>query len=357
MEIGLYIADLLGEQEEVSVPGLGTFIKIRVPGTYDRINNLFRPPSYQFGFKNSISGFYPLREYICDKEGLSATSAEDLIKKQAAEILEQVNIHENAEIKHLGMLSRKNDILRFEVLQELEDSDVFYGLKPLRDTVSTAPIEVTEKEKYDSNESKGSAEEYTAAEYEEDQEKSSGFSYITAIILFIVLLIGAAVFLYFNNDAFNKSIHKIISGNKEEVAAPLKTDSAVVADTVLNYADTSAVVDDSSKTLTDTSGRSGNSTAETVISPIASSLPADNGIVSYEIIGAAFAIKSEADNYVNQLASKGIKVKIAENMPGKMLKISFGSFKDEESAQKELNRIKKEINKDAWIARIKSPKN
>jgi len=357
MEIGLYIADLLGEQEEVSVPGLGTFIKIRIPGTYDRVNNTFRPPSYQFGFKNSISGFYPLREYICDKEGLSATSAEDLIKKQAAEIIEQINIHENAEIKHLGMLSRKNDILRFEALQELEDSDVFYGLKPLRDTVSTAPADVTEEEKSVLNESETSAEVDTAAEYEEDQEKSSGFRYIAAIIMFIVLLLGGAVFLYFNNDAFNRRIHNIISGNKEEVPAPLVTDSVPLADTVLNYADTSAVAGDSSKTLTDTAGRSGNPAAETVVSPTTSSLPADNDIVSYEIIGAAFAIKSEADNYVNQLASKGIKVKIAENMPGKMLKISFGSFTDEESAQKELTRIKKEINKDAWIARIKSPKN
>ena len=51
------------------------------------------------------------------------------------------------------------------------------------------------------------------------------------------------------------------------------------------------------------------------------------------------------------------EAKIVENMPGKMLKISIGTFLDEESAEKELTRIHKKINKDAWIARVKPSKN
>ena len=356
MEIGLYIADLLGEQDEVSVPGLGTFTKLRIPGTYDRINNSFRPPSYQFSFKNSISGFYPLREYICYKEGLSPASAEDLIKKQAADILEQINLQENAEIKHLGVLSRKNDILRFEALQEVEDSGIFYGLNPLIDIVAPASIGITEEkeEKYEITESEDPADGY-----DEYQEKSSGFRYITAIIIFIVLLIGGAVFLYFNNDTFNKTILNIASGilNKKELPLPEKTNSVPVIDTALKSADSSAIATDSSMNLADTSNRSNNQAAGNAVSQTVTALPANKEVIGYEIIGAAFARKSEADEYVNQLASKGIKAKIADNMPGKMLKISFGSFHDEESAQKELTRIQKEINKDAWIARVKSPKN
>jgi hypothetical protein len=36
-----------------------------------------------------------------------------------------------------------------------------------------------------------------------------------------------------------------------------------------------------------------------------------------------------------------------------MMKISLGSFTEEESANTELKQIQKNINKDAWIARVK----
>ena len=80
-------------------------------------------------------------------------------------------------------------------------------------------------------------------------------------------------------------------------------------------------------------------------------------VVNYEIIIAAFSIKSEAEVFIKQIGIKGIQAKIVENMPGKMLKISIGTFLDEESAKIDLTRIQKKINKDAWIARVKQPKN
>ncbi|MDO8993783.1 MAG: SPOR domain-containing protein, partial [Daejeonella sp.] len=67
--------------------------------------------------------------------------------------------------------------------------------------------------------------------------------------------------------------------------------------------------------------------------------------------------KIDAETYIKQMNSKGIKAKIVENLPGKMLKISLGTFTEEEAATLELNRIQKEINKDAWIARVKPLKN
>lgn len=351
MEIGLYIADLLGERDEVSVPGLGTFIKLRIAGTYDRMSNSFRPPYYQFGFKNSISGFYPLREYLCDKKGLNISSAEYFIKKYASEILDQINEHENAEIKHLGVLSRKNGIISFEPLPELENSGIFYGLKPLVDTVNPVSTEMTYERKYEISEPEDSTDE----EYEYPA-KSSGFRFI--IIIFIILLAGTLA-LYFTNDRVNKALNNLASGilNKKELPQPVKIDSALVADTVLKSADTLTTPADTNLKQTDTIARAEKETTKVTSTQASVGPSTDNEIIGYEIIGAAFARKSEAEVYIKQIAAKGIKAKIAENMPGKMLKISFGSFKDEESAQKELTRIQKEINKDAWIARIKPQKN
>ena len=131
MDIGLYISDLLREQDEVSVPGLGTFLKIRVAGNYDKINDSFSPPTYQLSFKQSAAGFYPLSEYISRQKNLSISSAEYFIKKFSAGILELLIAANSAEIKHLGTLHKKNEVLFLEPAGTFESAGNFYGLKPV----------------------------------------------------------------------------------------------------------------------------------------------------------------------------------------------------------------------------------
>ena len=52
MDIGFYIADLLKKQDNVSLPGLGSFVRHKIPGSYNQINNSFLPPSFKLSFSN-----------------------------------------------------------------------------------------------------------------------------------------------------------------------------------------------------------------------------------------------------------------------------------------------------------------
>ncbi len=79
-------------------------------------------------------------------------------------------------------------------------------------------------------------------------------------------------------------------------------------------------------------------------------------VTKIEIIGATFKKRSEAEAYVRIMNAKGLQAKIAEDMPGKLFKVSLASFQDDQTAQNELNRIIKEVEKTAWIAKYKPKK-
>lgn len=347
MDIGFYIADLLSEQDEISVPGLGTFTKIRVPASYDKTINSFRPPSYRLSFQETVSGFHPLREYISSQKNLSISSAEYFIKKFSAGILELLNTSDSAEIKPLGVFYKKNDSLKFEASGSFELAGNFYGLKPIAElkNKSGSTAETIKRELEEEH-----------AEIEEPEETSTHRSRPILIISILVFIIAGAISLYFLNTEFNSYVQ-----NLREKIFPVKEQSAPVYVPLIDSTQTQS---DSIEKSADTLLRSKDSLALNTSTPVpdTGTLPpkaeisAEEGI-SFEIIGAAFARKSEAEEYIRQLAAKGIQAKIAENMPGKMLKISLGSYKDEETANTELARIQKDINKAAWIARVKPKKN
>lgn len=342
MDIGLYIADLLSEQDEVSVPGLGTFMKKRVAGSYDKISNSFRPPSYQVTFKNTVSGFYPLREYICSQKNLSVSSAEYFIKKFSAGLLELLNTSNFAEIKPLGIFHKKNDVLLFEASEAFELAGNFYGLKPIADLKKNpGPVQDEIKEEIEDD------------EYPEETGRSR---FIPIVLTGILVLIIGAIALYYLNPGFNSYVQKlkqgIFSAKEQNIPeyVPLIDTSKTLSDSIVNPADSVSINDDSLAL------NPGIPVSENKSLALKAEIAADESI-SFEIIGAAFAKRAEADAFIKRLASKGIETKIAENMPGKMLKISFGSYKDEASATTELRRIQKDIIKDAWIARVKPKKN
>ncbi|WP_316811112.1 SPOR domain-containing protein [Pedobacter heparinus] len=68
-------------------------------------------------------------------------------------------------------------------------------------------------------------------------------------------------------------------------------------------------------------------------------VPADT-IISYDIIAASLLNKKEADRFLADMKKRGIPAKVSK-MRGKRIKISIGSFLDEDSARKELEVLKK----------------
>ena len=350
MEIGLYIAELLSEQDEVSVPGLGTFIKLRVPGSFDESNNVFNPPSYRLTFKEEDVPYSGLSQYISNHKNLSIASAEELIKKFISGIKDSLNNSGISEIKHLGSLYKENGILAFKAVDNFGIAASFYGLKPIAELNSKfAPPAPTQEANQGNNETE--APDYTRPLTEEDETESPKAKLVPILVISFLAIIATLAALFYFDTNFNHFVKDMFASKKPEVQiAETLTDSlntdmkdsvnSKSPDTILNKIDSPIEAVKSNRELSETL----NAPEQTT--------PLDEDI-RYEIIVASFYKESEAQEYIRIAATKGLKAKIAENIPGKMHKISMGTFKDEESATKELEKIQKEINKDAWIARVK----
>jgi len=355
MEIGLYIAELLGEQDEVSVTGLGTFSKERIAGKFDNQSNLFYPPSYNLSFRKNTNSFSGLSEYISLKRSLSISSSEELIKNFTETILDILNSSDAVEINHLGSLHKENDHLAFKPSESFGIVDKFYGLKPIREH-KTAIIPSSNQEiLIDYRENPSTVEEN---ELEEEIYIDAPKARLLPILIISILAISASLFaLFYFNQSFNQLIRNIISSKVTTSAPvePVKTLIPAISDSLI----TKAAVTDSIAVINDKNQETAQKeiTNKPVAVLLEEKVAASNEGISYEIIVAAFSRKKDAESYITEMSSKGYKPKIVENLPGKMMKISLGSFTEEESANTELKQIQKDINKDAWIARVKPLKN
>jgi len=357
MEIGLYIAELLGEQDKVSVAGLGTFFKQRIAGSFDKHSSLFYPPSYHLSFKEDVFSFSGLSEYISLKRSLSISSSEELINKFTDSIHDILKSADAVEINHLGSLYKKNENLAFKPSDSFGIADKFYGLKPIFELKSAivSPLIIEEI--------KAEIPEYKVEEEAIDSEEEIYYqapkARILPILMISILAITASLIaLFYFDKSFNQFIKDIISSNLKP---------ATVIEPIKNLSTTAVVTLNSNKVAPlDSSGIKKvaiqeESKPEVTVKPVTASveekIPTLKQDISYEIIVAAFSRKIDAETYVREMSSKGFKAKIVENMPGKMMKISLGTFTEEDLANIELKRIQKEINKDAWIARVKPLKN
>jgi len=350
MEIGLYIRDLLREQDEVSVSGLGTFSKVRLAGTFDISSNQFYPPSYQISLTDSETSDSALIRYISIKKKLSNSSAEELIKKFSADILELLKSSDSVEIKPIGFLHKEHGKLTLKPSDDFGITDNFFGLKPINELKNENSIPIQEEKELAAHEE--TEEKELEEEYEETKKARS---WITIFISFLAFLIALSALFYFNTDfnSFikNKSAGIFPSANSvQQESTDLIDSTKLSSDSIKNIIDSASILADSIRQKSDT-------TITLTNVPAAVAVTSESKSINYEIIAAAFARKSEADVYIKELSAKSIQAKIVENMPGKMLKISLGTFLDEESAKIELTRIQKDINKDAWIARVKQSKN
>ncbi|MDP3470176.1 MAG: SPOR domain-containing protein [Daejeonella sp.] len=355
MEIGLYIAELLGEQDEVSVAGLGTFFKERVAGTYDKQSNLFYPPSYHLSFKEDVFNFSGLSEYISLKRSLSISSSEELIKKFTETILDVLNGSDAVEINHLGSLYKRNNHLTFKPSDSFGIADKFYGLKPIPElNVAAGPLIEQKDIQTEVHENKYKPENPESEE--EVFEQAPKARLVPILMISFIAIIASLLALFYFDKSFNHFVKDIIYPKAKPAALPeTMTDSgaaSVVLDSIVEPLDSSGTI----KTEIQEESKT-NIEAQATVASLEEKIPAANQDISYEIIVAAFSRKIDAETYIKEMDSRGIKAKIVENLPGKMLKISLGTFSEEEPATIELNRIQKEINKDAWIARVKPLKN
>jgi cell division septation protein DedD len=360
MDIAPYIADLLRQHDEVNVPSLGTFYKQRKPGYYDPERKEFLPPSFGLSFKEAADSS-SLISYISEQKNISVNTANYFTEKFVSQTKSQLSVYGYADIDALGKLKKSKDGYIFIDALNFDDQGEYFGLQPVKELEQfvkqekQSPVAAEVPEKADEIRQTEIVNNYAEVPAEEISEERKKLSTATKVILVTASLILIGMITYFvlpgAFDSFrqksNVPEHKIPV--KKPVGASLPktlTDSTSQADTIYQQLSKEGFeVEKPKDTLAITQS------VTTSTQPVT---PENTG-ESFEIIGAAFARRPDAEAYVKQLHSKGIYAKIVD-MPGSKLKISLGTFNDEASAKKGLIRIQKELNKDAWIARVKPKK-
>ena len=141
MDIALYISELLQTHNEISIPGLGTFFKKRVPAGYDEYQECYVPPAQKLEFKADYLPDHRLAEYISEQRNISMASSEHFIERFAEDIQSRLNSDHKAEIPQLGYLSKSGDNYSFAADEGLYSDNASFGLPPVKE--SGMPIKIS----------------------------------------------------------------------------------------------------------------------------------------------------------------------------------------------------------------------
>ena len=158
------------------------------------------------------------------------------------------------------------------------------------------------------------------------------------LIGIVILLVASGIAYLFFPGFFDGIIHGL-KANTEQV-----------------YADTS-LVEESPTQAADSNARD---TIQTTVIPLENTsdslhnVAIDSNITRYEIIGSAMKTHQMADKIIANLASVGIQAKKMDAMPGRLIKISLGTYTDYQLAKKMQDSLKIKLkNPEIYIQTIK----
>ncbi len=343
MDIALYISELLKDCKEIGLPGIGTFSRRRTPSRYDREAGVIHPPTEEIVFSQGNGNDTELVNYLSAIKKISEASARYFINKYADSIRQQLELDGMAELSGLGKLEVQNGVYSMAPLQL---TAMAFGQDILKDPAFVIP---QERSPAPTPPPVASVSRLTGNDYAEEpvyaeaEETKSGNTVSLILSLLFLVLIAAGLVYIFNPEFFNldtdKPIHaRTVTPQKKTTSAPAQP--AVAADSS-SLGKNKVEVRDSAVTPA----------VKKEAVPVPAAKPAEV-LPRYEVIGASFALKSEADEYVRRLSKKSIKASVVEDARKPKFKVSLGSFNNYDEATIQKRKIQASFNKEAWILTI-----
>lgn len=401
MEIVKYVAELIQFHKEVGIDGFGTIYKKKSPGRYDSVSRSFLPPGSTTAFKKEISDSSLLINELVAKENVSREVAADAISRFAILLSQQLADQGYADFGAIGVLRQVNGQTVLEQHADFKPGREFFGLPKIEEPVAQEPVAqepevnqpeeavtvipvtpvipvtipvstvveeeapateqkqepvaepltkqeaiVTENLLEEENPGKETNEEilneirrpiienrinYTIKE-EPPAESGSLITKVAVILLAILLLSIAAYYLY----------PRISSSFTEEPTVPTATMEKIKADSLAGIARDQSIVDSTAQADSLAAARLKMEKAPSIdslktVQPVAK--PAADTAVTYEVIGASVLNEKEASWFIETMKKSGIKAKVVHNAPGKRLKMSIATLKDEQSAKEARDRL------------------
>jgi nucleoid DNA-binding protein len=324
MNLADYLSELLGQHDEVSVPGLGYFVRTRVNARYSESEARFYPPHHQVKFVPQPREDDIFAQYVADKKNISLASSKYFAEKFITKLKEDA-----AKGKYLfadlGSFQVEQDQLVFKPNERIAADPAFYGYPPvniykvgqanlghikphLAETYSAPPATATLAPALP-------VQPVVQQQYfeEEPEQKRRMSVWLIVLIPVVVVALAIAGIYKFYPEVFEKATaiyDRII--HKTEPAAPvqheLKTDT-----------------DRKTTPATDTTKKSG-----ALVTPADTTKP-----TRFEIIAANARNQQIADAAMRRYRGFGLKPKALNlsEAPGPNIKISVGTYLSNDSAE------------------------
>ncbi|HWZ16675.1 MAG TPA: SPOR domain-containing protein [Mucilaginibacter sp.] len=350
MNLADYLSELLVQRNEVSIPGLGHFQRVRINGYYNDQEAKFYPPGHQVKFVPGEKEDDTFAEYIAGKKSISLASSKYFTEKFVSKLKEDA-AEGSVAFSDLGSFQTEGDQLVFKPNDTIGNDPSFYGYEPVGvskpaqtyteepaftmlsepepDEAYVSPVETTEEQQYIDGEAEG--------------KKLLNIWLVLLIVITIVVfgLFGAYRYYPDTINRFNPFYH----------AAVLKKAKVVpVAPVVIHKVDT-----DTTKKAVAAADTSVKTNA--VTTPVATQQVKTTDTLNqtgYVIQVDAFKGQRMAEDLVNHFKKLGLEARIMPRAPRHFYVVTIGRYathKDAEIAKEELVKAKK-LRKDAQITLI-----
>lgn len=359
MDIVSHLLELIETQKIVGINALGSLYKKKIPGRYDSETHSFLPPKYEIVFTTEIKETQELANFISEKKAISIESANYYITEFVENIHAQLADHQHADFSPLGKLKLINDQIVLEASDTMEIGFDFYGLP----SVTNHQEQVQHDQEIESNTNINEDltpkaptsitdplwrptvinDRYQYDDEDENHIKGRGmriFLKILVSILVITAVFGTVTYFVFPNLFYSikeNFIHHPIESHTEVMIDTNSKDQidSTTADSVKKEEVAPIITKDSLNTSTQL----------------------NHETTYYEVIGSAMKTQKKVDQVISNLSKVGINAKKMEALPGRLIKISLGTFTEYNLAKKFQDSLKIKLkNPEIYIQTIK-PKN
>ena len=346
MEISFNLRTLIEKNNRVALPGIGAFYKKRTEGFFDENKNSFFPP------KEDISFNYNPKEISTSDEISDAES--NFIRSLTDKVKEAFSNSGEITIENLGNLKKKGDVIVFEkTVDQYSFNSSFFGLPVLtlpKEEVKQEYIPPTITEPQENNTGFSLAEQALSVAVEDtylQEEQTKPKTWLYVLLTLVILALGAFAFYQYRPDIVEDAWKQVYPDPKPATVPAViavDTDSLnkQIADSI--YKEQINIEEELKNQGLDAERVKDSATITIETKPIT-----NKATMRYEIVISAWRTESKALSEIKRLKTLGIDAHIVENAGGIMEKISVGSFYNRADAEKELKRIKEEINPEAFI--------
>jgi nucleoid DNA-binding protein len=326
MNLADYLSELLVQNNEVNVPGLGYFVRERVNAYYNDKEAKFYPPYNRVKFVSQIKDDDTFTTYVAHKKNISIASSKYFTEKFVSKLKEDAAkgafLFEGFGSFHIDegrLIFRPND--------KIAADPSFYGYPPVNIN-KAAPTVFIEHHKPVLTEpvafpviTAEPVQTVKAAQYFEEEPARKKRLGIWLILLIVIATIAVALFGVY--QFFPKVFDKLTAGFNQ-------TDNKNI--TIVNILKHRAR-SDTSKTLTTVADTAPKTTS--LVKPDPGEAVAADTVKSlhWAIIVDAVKKQSDADTAVNRYRKEGVDAMILPNTPGKLFKVSAGTYSTRDEAE------------------------